>query len=157
MLFLIVIAGIVFVFGLVQWARSGAILLDIHRLLKYGLSPEAADSDTIALQSESKQKARQKDLLQRSIQHMEMTTDGLLKSSFKILGVLALGVWIFIIASVVVDMLGLDWMSRLSFSTNRAVGSPTVRSTRPGLSNIVNRSGGATRPSRAENARNFRF
>ena len=158
MQFVIVIAGIVFVFGLVQWARSGAILLDIHRLLKDGLSQDAADSDTIVLQSEPKQKASQKELLHRSIQRMEMTTDGLLRSSFKVLGILALGMWIFIIASVLVDMLGLDWMGRLSFSANRVIGSPTARSARPGLSNAINNRGsGATRPSRAENARNFRF
>ena len=127
MTFLLIIAGIVFLFGLVQWARSGALLWDIHRLMHHG-STSAADG----MEGGIKEEARRKESLKQSIQKMEITMDGLLRSSFKLLGVLALCVWIFVMISVVADMAGLDWLDRLSFSANRILGNPTVRaSNRP--------------------------
>ena len=118
MQFLVAVGVVVFLIGLVQWARSGAVLWDIHRLTKHG-RPTAEDP--------GETKAGEKETLQKSIQRMEVTMDGLLRSSLKVLGVLALCVWVFVMITVVVDMLGLDWLDRLSFSANRMIGSPTVR------------------------------
>ena len=118
--FLLVVACVVFLFGLVQWARSGALLWDIRRLLKYGPSGNAGGKEG--------EKAAQRESLQKSIQNMEMMTDGLLKSSFRVLGALALCVWIFIVASFIAEILGLDWADRMSFSTNRMWGSTVARS-----------------------------
>jgi len=119
---ILVIVSIVFLFGLIQWARSGAVLWDILRLSRYG-APGAANT----AETEETEKPDGKDLLLKSIKKMETTMDGLLLSSFKVLGILALGVWVFVVASVVMDMFGLNWTNRLSFSGNRVVGNPTVR------------------------------
>jgi hypothetical protein len=155
MLPLLVIVSVVFLFGLVQWARGGAGLWDIHRLLRHGPPPNAAGT------KETDQDAGES--LQKSIQSMERMTDGLLRSSFKVMGILALGVWIFVVITVIVDMLGLDWLDRASsYSSNRVVGNPQARSTqrRSGFGGAVNNRGSdsrTTRPSTAENARSFRW
>ena len=122
MTFLLVIGGLVFLFGLVQWARSGALLWDVHRLLHHGPTP-----DTEEMEEKLGRETRKNESLKQSVQSMEMTMDGLLRSSFKMLGILALCVWIFVVLSVVTDMMGLDWLDRLSFSANRILGNPTVR------------------------------
>ena len=119
MQFLLVVVGIAFLFGLIQWARSGAVLWDIFRFSKHGLPSDAADAADTA--------ETRKETLRKSIQRMEITMDELLRSSFKVLSILALGVWILVVASVVMDMLGLDWLDRLSFSTHRIMGNPTAR------------------------------
>jgi hypothetical protein len=62
------------------------------------------------------------------VRDLEITTDNLLRSSFRILGMLALVVWLFVIASVIIDVLGLDWLDRLNFQTNRLTGDPYARS-----------------------------
>ena len=128
MMFLLVVVGIVFLFGLLQWARSGAVLWDIHSLLKRGsdLSSDAANTR----ETGRDETARRKESLNNTVQRMETTMDGLLRSSFRILGVLALCVWAFVTLSLIVDMLGLNWLDRLSFSSNRVIGNPTVRSGR---------------------------
>ena len=67
--------------------------------------------------------------------------DGLLRSSFKVLGILGLCVWAFVTFSLIVDMLGLNWLDRLSFSPNRIVGNPTARSGRSGFGSFGSGSG----------------
>ena len=138
MAFLLVIAGVVFLLGLVQWARSGAILWDVHRLLHHGAPPDAEDKEE-RLRGETR-----KESLKKSVQSMEMTMDGLLRSSFKLLGILALCVWIFVVFSVIADMMGLDWLDRLSFSANRVLGSPTVRASNRPTGFNFNRNTGTT-------------
>jgi xanthine/uracil/vitamin C permease (AzgA family) len=137
MTILLAVVGIVFLFGLIQWARSGAVLWDIHEILKHrhGVSPAATE----------KERQSEKEALQKSIKHLETTMDGFLRSSFKILGALALCVWVFVVFTVVVDMLGLNWLDRMGyFSSNRITGNPSVRSA-PGRftpSNTANRGSG---------------
>jgi hypothetical protein len=77
--------------------------------------------------AETKDSLREKETLQKSIRNMERVMDGLLRSSLKALGVLALCVWVFVLAAVAVDMLNLDWLDRLSFTVNRVFGNPAVR------------------------------
>ena len=128
-IFLLVAGGIVFLFGLVQWARSGALLWDIHRLLKPGLQSGTADTARTAM--DRKEIAREKESLQKSIQKMESMMDSLLKSSFQAMAVLGLLVWLLVAAVVVMDMFNLDWRDRLAFfspnRSNRVVGSPAAR------------------------------
>ena len=140
MTFLLVVVVVIFAFGLVQWARGGAMLWDIHLLLKQGgdSSPDAADTrETYRYDN-----TREKESIKTNIQRMEATMDGFLKSSFKVLGVLALCVWAFVTFSLIVDMLGLNWLDRLSFSPNRVVGSPTVRAGRSGSGLNLSAGGG---------------
>lgn len=130
MQFLLIIVGLVFLFGLIQWARSGAVLWDILRLSKYRPSSRTAGTVETAETEATEKKLDEKDekeLLRKSIHKLELTMDEFLRSSFRVLGILAIGVWIFVVASVVMDMLGLDWLARLSFTANRIIGNPTVR------------------------------
>ena len=149
MTFLLVTACLVFLFGLIQWARSGALLLDIHRLLRYGSAPNAEDGAANTF----RERDGKKESLRQAIQSMEMTMDGLLRSSFKLLGILALCVWIFVVFSVVSDMMGLDWLDRLTFSANRVLGNPTVRAS--GNRNAFNRSNMSSASSRNDRFRSF--
>jgi len=112
LLFLLIIGGIVFLFGLVQWSRSGAILWDLRKFLKHDMSSDVSTDE--------------KKSLQRIIRKMETKTDGLLKSSFKLVGVLGLCVWLFVIAFVAMDMLGIDWSNKTTWA-NHVLGSPTIR------------------------------
>ncbi|MDR3265222.1 MAG: hypothetical protein LBT15_04325 [Synergistaceae bacterium] len=131
---ILVICGAVFLFGLVQWARGGAILWDIVRFSRRrpgGGKNGAADTD------EEKKAAEIRSA--KAMRDMERMVDGLLRSSFRVLGVLALFVWLFVAASVVIDALGLDWLDNLSFRANRLWGDPTVRS------GYATQSGGAPR------------
>ena len=117
---LLVVFVVAFLFGLVQWARGGALLWDIVRRTppKGPAGNDASDGDL------QKAKLREKETLQ----DLESVADRLLRSSLRVLGILALSVWLFIIASVVLDVLGFDWMERLSFRTNQMWGDPTTRS-----------------------------
>jgi len=117
---LIVIVGIIFLFGLVQWARSGALLWDIYELLKHGHLSGAAEAGT------PHENAR-KENVQKSIQRMEITMDRLLRSSVKVLGALAICIWLFVAVFFVADMLGLYWSDWIS-SPHRATGNPAIRS-----------------------------
>ena len=107
--FLLIIGGAVFLFGLVQWARSGAILWDLHQFLKRDIPLHASTNE--------------KKSLQGIIREMEIKTDGLLKSSLKLVGVLGLCVWLFVIAFVV---MGTDWSNKTTWA-NHVSGSPTTR------------------------------
>ena len=122
MSFLLIIGGIIFLFGLVQWARSGVILWDLHEFLK---------RDLLLGVSTDEKTTEKKKSMQRIIRKMETKIDGLLKSSFNLVAVLALCVWLFVIAFVTMDMLGIDWSNRTSRS-NQVLGSPTARA---GLNN----------------------
>ena len=122
----LIIIGIIFLFGLVQWARSGAVLWNIHELTKYrhGSSSGAAD----LVEMDRQERARKRETLRKSVQLMEITMDELLKSSFKVLGVVALFVWLFVAFTVFVDLLGFNWwQDRPGFSNNRVIGNPTAR------------------------------
>jgi len=117
---LIVIVGVIFLFGLVQWARSGALLWGIYELLHGHPSSGAAEA-------EKPHQDTRKEEIQKSIRHMELTMDSLLRSSVKVLGFLAICVWLFVAFSFITDMLDLYWTDRIS-SPNRAIGNPAARS-----------------------------
>ena len=137
MWFLLAIIGIVFLLGLVQWARSGAVLWDIHLFKQYG---QQADEDTEEADARGRVMGREsaRDSRQRTIQNMEAMMDEFLRSSLKILGALAICVWLFIMFTVVVDMLGLNWLDRVSFSAHRVWGGPTTRAFTRSHSNFRN-------------------
>ena len=106
-----IVCTVVFIFGLIQWARSGAVLWDIFHI------EENKDPEDLA----GKQR---KEL---AIQRMERDSDALLRSSFRIIGVLALATWVFLTLTVVFDSLGIDLIDRLSFKARSFWGSPVVR------------------------------
>jgi hypothetical protein len=116
---ILVVCAAVFLFGLVQWARGGATLWEVFHLVRN--KPEnAKDTDEEKRAAEIRTKMVIRDL--------ETMTDSLLRSSFRVLGFLALAVWLFVIASVIIDAMGLDWLDGLSFQSNRLWGDPYARS-----------------------------
>ncbi len=124
---LIIAFGSAFLFGLVQWARSGAILWDVVKFSGPKLRrSRKTDEDEESGEESGEESRREKEALRE----LESMADRLLRSSFRVLGILALCVWLFVIASVVFDLLGLDWADRLSFHANRLWGDPSVRSVR---------------------------
>ncbi|MDR1732301.1 MAG: hypothetical protein LBR61_09455 [Synergistaceae bacterium] len=118
---ILVTVALFFVFGLVQWARGGAALWDVIRLSRF--KP--------AVDEEKDEEDRQKEEARRrsTLREMERLTDRMLRSSFKVLGILALCIWFFVVASVIIDALGLDWLDSLSFQANRIWGDPATRAT----------------------------
>jgi len=113
LLFLLKAASIIFIIGLIQWARSGVILWDIRQFLKRHMPlNESID---------------RKKPMQRIIRKMETKTDDLLRSSFKLMGVLALCIWFFVIAFVAMDMMGIDWSNK-NISANHVLGNSPIRS-----------------------------
>jgi len=129
-MFLVMSLGIIFMFGLVLWARSGAALWEINELLR---------SKRVLLSAGGKMKMGEHDdiinikkNIQKTIQRREITMDSLLMSSFKILGLLAICVWIFVAFSFVMDSLGDNWADKLGFSSHRISGSPIIHSKHSG-------------------------
>ena len=100
---IVLICVVLFLFGLVQWARGGAVLWEVFRTSK-------TDRDS-------------------AHKELESMADELLKSSFRIVGVLGLCVLAFIMVTIVIDLLQLDWLDKLSFRANRFWGNPAARST----------------------------
>jgi xanthine/uracil/vitamin C permease (AzgA family) len=106
---ILVTCGAIFLFGLVQWARSGAVLWDIFRLAESSRDPKAWQDAAERMRS------------------MESAMERLLRSSFRVLVTLAVVVWLFVVVVVIVDALGLGWLDGMSFQANRLFGNPSVR------------------------------
>ena len=114
MVILLIIVGLaVFLFGLIQWARGGAALWFLLRL-KRGARP----SNPLKRAWESAE-----------IRRAEKATDQLLRSSFKVIGILAIGMWLFLGLTVLLDLLGVDWVSRISTRAQTFWGSPVYNRT----------------------------
>ena len=112
MVILLIIVGVA-VFGLIQWARGGAALWFLLRLKK-----DAQPSNPLRQARESAE-----------IRNAEKMTDQLLRSSFRVLGILAIGMWLFLGVTVLLDLLGIDWVSRISARAQTFWGSPAYNGT----------------------------
>lgn len=127
-IFLGVIALAIFLFGLVQWAYSGAALWSVWSLKK---DLRSAKRD---------ERAEKEDEIRRT----EKRTDQLLMSSFKVLGILAVVMWLFLGVTVVLDLMGINWVSTLSSRARTFWGTPTYNSApatkRPSGQNSILRS-----------------
>lgn len=88
----------VFLIGLLQWARSGASLWRIRTLRR----------------SERHLDRKERERAEGEIRQLERATDRALRTSFKVLGVLAVLMWAFLGATIVFDLLGLGWTDRVS-------------------------------------------
>lgn len=106
---LLIVGGAVFLFGLVQWARGGAGIWAIlkYRREKYRLS--------------ASERLREEE----EIRKIETLTDSALKASFKLLGFVAAAMWIFLGLTLIFDLMGVDWMSRISSRARYYWNSPT--------------------------------
>ena len=96
---ILVCAGLaVFIMGLMEWARGGASLWRIFSIRReeYGLDAgERRDAEN-------------------EVRQLERATDRALHTSFRILGFLAIFVWLLLGVSVVLDLLGVDWSGAFS-------------------------------------------
>ncbi|MBR1671911.1 MAG: hypothetical protein IJ702_03195 [Fretibacterium sp.] len=102
--FLAFAALTVFLLGLVQWARSGAGIWRIRSIRR----------------SEGTLSTAEKREAEAEVQRLERSTDRLLLMSLKLVGVVALLVWVVLGVSMVIDALGLnDWMNDLSMRAHR--------------------------------------
>ena len=110
---LIIVSLAIFLFGLIQWARGGAALWSLLRLKR-----EARPSNPLKRAWESAE-----------IRRAEKATDQLLRSSFRVIGILAIGMWLFLGLTVLLDLLGVDWVSRISARAQTFWGSPVYNST----------------------------
>ena len=106
------IAIAIFLFGLVQWAYSGAGLWSVWSLKK-------------ALRFASRREWAEKE---DEIRRTEKRTDQSLMSSFKVIGILAAVMWLFLGVTVLLDLLGIDWVSRISARAQTFWGSPAYNS-----------------------------
>jgi len=151
---ILVACSALFIYGLVQWARSGTVLWDILQLQKNKQNKPA--KTTIVTEKKSSEAPRTKkpfvsirDLpseeSNRGDTDIEGVMDNLLRSSFKILGILALGVWVFVIASVIIDSLGLNWLDGVSSQANRFWGGNSSNPTRTNSTSSTRPGGGLQR------------
>lgn len=101
--FLGVLGLAIFLVGLVQWARGGAALWSILRLKKDAQSAERAQSE---------------------IRRAEKATDHFLRSSFRVIGILAVVMWLFLGLTLVLDLMGVNWIDRISGRARAFWGSP---------------------------------
>ena len=87
-----------FILGLLQWARSGAGLwriMDIRR-------------GAASLTEEERKEA------EGEVRRLEQATDRALFASLRIIGFLAAALWLILGVTIVLDLLGIDWMHRTS-------------------------------------------
>ena len=92
------IAMTVFLFGLYQWAKGGATLWQIFRIRK----------------SEKGLPRDERKKLENQIQQLERSTDSTLRASFRLLAFLAVFLWAALGITMVLDMMGIDWVGRLT-------------------------------------------
>ncbi len=92
------IAMTIFLFGLYQWAKGGATLFQIFRIRR----------QEQGLRKSERQK------LEEQVQQLERATDSTLRTSFRLLGFLAVFLWVVLGATIILDMMGIDWVGRVT-------------------------------------------
>ena len=112
MIVLLAFVGVtIFLLGLWQWAQGGASLWRIFRLRKNekGLSRE------------------EKAQAEREVRELERTADRTITASFRIIAVLAVFVWLFLGASVLLRMFGIDMIGKLTTHAKAYWSQPAVQ------------------------------
>ncbi len=92
------IALTIFLFGLYQWARGGATLWQIFQLKR----------------SEKGLSRDERKKLENQVQQLERATDSILRTSFRLVAFLAVFLWAVLGITIVLDMMGIDWVGRLT-------------------------------------------
>ncbi len=92
------IALTIFLFGLYQWARGGATLWQIFQLKR----------------SEKGLSRDERKKLENQVQQLERATDSILRTSFRLVAFLAVFLWAVLGVTIVLDMMGIDWVGRLT-------------------------------------------
>jgi hypothetical protein len=112
MIVLLAFVGVtIFLLGLWQWAQGGASLWRIFRLQK----------NKKGLTREEKAQA------EREVRELERTADRTITASFRIIAVLAVFVWLFLGASVLLRMFGIDMIGKLTTHAKAYWSQPAVQ------------------------------
>lgn len=88
----------IFIFGLLNWARGGAGLFQIFKIRR----------------RESSLTEEEREAAEREVKRLERAADNSIRASFKIIGILAIVIWLFLAVTVIFNMLGINWFSELS-------------------------------------------
>ncbi|MBQ7150627.1 MAG: hypothetical protein IJR94_00050 [Synergistaceae bacterium] len=88
----------IFLLGLYQWAQGGATLWQIFRLRK----------------SEKKLNREERKAAENEVKKLEQAADRTISTSFRIIAVLAVLLWIFLGVTMILEMFGINWVSTFS-------------------------------------------
>ncbi len=100
--FLALIGVTIFIFGLIQWANSGATLWQIFKI-KWR-------------KRFKRMSAYEKKQADEEIKSLEQSTDRYLLASLRIISILAIVTWVFLAATVVLNAMGINWIDKVSAS-----------------------------------------
>ena len=92
------ILATIFLVGLIQWAQGGADLWKIFRLKRR----EKFLSREEVIEAENE------------VKKLEQSADRTIGASFRIIAVLAVIVWVILGITMILDLLGINWVSSLS-------------------------------------------
>ena len=92
------ILATIFLVGLIQWAQGGADLWKIFRLKRR----EKFLSREEVIEAENE------------VKKLEQSADRTIGASFRIIAVLAVLVWVMLGITMILDLLGINWVSSLS-------------------------------------------
>ncbi|MBR0079861.1 MAG: hypothetical protein IJP69_05755 [Synergistaceae bacterium] len=92
------ILATIFLVGLIQWAQGGADLWKIFRLKRR----EKFLSREEVIEAENE------------VKKLEQSADRTIGASFRIIAVLAVIVWVMLGITMILDLLGINWVSSLS-------------------------------------------
>ena len=91
------IAATIFIFGLYQWALSGANLWQIFRIRR-----------------EEKDMSRdEKKDAEREVKQLEEAADRTISASLRIIAILAVFVWLFLGVTMILEFFGINWVSSM--------------------------------------------
>ena len=144
LMFISFIAMTVFMFGLWSWAQSGSTLWQIFRIkrnsdfMTYDEKQKAnADLKRYPGNYSHYEKVREVELetliqkyeiQQAEIKKLETFTDRALRTSLKLIGFMALFVWLFLGVTTVLNMFGVDLIGSLTARAQKYWASPEVAS-----------------------------
>lgn len=107
------VAATIFIIGLYQWAQGGASLWRI-----FSIRQQEKD-----LTSEEKARA------EREVKELEQSADRSISASFRIIAVLAVLVWLFLGATIIFEMLGINWVSAIATRAKTYWANPAFETT----------------------------
>ena len=111
-MFLSFIAASIFLYGLYQWATSGASLWRIFKIKR----------NAAYMTNEELKRA------EKEIQQLENNTDRTLGLSFKIIGTIALVIWAFLGITTILNMFGIDLIGNMTSRAKMYWAQPEVNS-----------------------------
>ena len=104
------IAASIFLFGLFQWAQGGASLWQIFRLKR----------------NEKNLTRQEKQAAEAEVKKLEQAADRRISASFRIIAILAVLMWIFLGVTMILELLGINWVSTFASRAKTYWTGPTA-------------------------------